>query len=332
MAEAIAPTEDNGLIFACILDGTGGANLAQWQDVETWRDDDHPIWVHLNRESEQAQRWLRDASGLTGATVDALLAEETRPRVFAGKRGFVTILRGINLNPEADDEDMVAMRMWSDGVRVITIRQDRLITPRDVLSQLLDPEEVGPATASDLYERLIYRITERMGPAVDEFDVKLDDIEAALDLDKATQQRKQLSELRQKMAGFRRYISPQKEALTNLLIQPPTWLSDESRLALRETADRLIRYIEEIDAGRERASVIKDDIANQIAESSNKTLYILAIISAIFLPLGFLTGLLGINVGGMPGVENEYAFWIFCAVMAFLLAAELVIFRKLKWL
>ncbi|MDA8870771.1 zinc transporter ZntB, partial [Rhizobiaceae bacterium] len=74
------------------------------------------------------------------------------------------------------------------------------------------------------------------------------------------------------------------------------------------------------------------DIANQLAENSNKTLYILAIISAVFLPLGFLTGLMGINIGGMPGVENGYAFWIFCGVMIVLLKIEIAIFRLLKWL
>ncbi|WP_407649163.1 CorA family divalent cation transporter [Devosia algicola] len=70
----------------------------------------------------------------------------------------------------------------------------------------------------------------------------------------------------------------------------------------------------------------------RLAESSNKTLYVLAIISAIFLPLAFLTGLLGVNVGGMPGVDNQNAFWIFCGIMVALLGLELFIFRLLKWL
>ncbi len=47
---------------------------------------------------------------------------------------------------------------------------------------------------------------------------------------------------------------------------------------LRDTADRLLRYIEELETAREKLMVIKDDISNQIAESSNKTLYILAIV------------------------------------------------------
>ena len=327
----VQPDEDDGLLFGCRLNGDGTANLIGLKEVESWKAGDPSIWIHLDRESSRVQKWMNEESGLTTPTTDALLAEETRPRVFHGKQGFVTILRGVNLNPEADAEDMVAMRMWSDGNRVITIRQERLMTPRDVLSELLE-FGVGPTTAGELYERLIHRITERMAVAVESFEGKLDEIEDNLDLSHANVQRNRLSELRRKTAILRRYISPQKEALSTLLVEPPDWFLEESRMRLRETIDRLFRYVEEIDAARERAAVIREDIANQIAEASNKTLYVLAIISAIFLPLAFLTGLLGINIGGMPGVENDNAFWIFCGLMAVLLGLELVIFKRLKWL
>jgi zinc transporter len=327
----VQPDEDDGLLFGCRLKGDGTAELIGWKEVEGWKTGDPAIWVHLDRESSRVQSWMNQYSGLTTPTTDALLAEETRPRVFHGKQGFVTILRGVNLNPDAEAEDMVAMRMWSDGNRVITIRQERLMTPRDLLSELLE-FGVGPTTPGELFERLIHRITERMSVAIESFDGQLDDIEDNLDLSHANVQRNRLSELRRKITILRRYISPQKEALSTLLVEPPDWFVEESRMRLRETIDRLYRYIEEIDVARERAANIREDIVNQIAEASNKTLYVLAIISAIFLPLAFLTGLLGINIGGMPGVESDNAFWIFCGVMAGLLGIELIVFKRLKWL
>lgn len=323
--------EEDGLLFGCILSGKGSAKLVGWREVETWKSGDAPLWVHLDRRSPRVQNWLKRKSGLTEPTVDALLAEETRPRVFRGKRGFVTILRGVNTNANAAPEQMVALRMWSDGHLVITLRQRRLMTPRDILQQLLETE-TGPKTAPELYERLIHRITERMAETIDSFDERLDRLEMQLDIAHATDQRRQLSELRQKMAVMRRYISPQREALSNFLYDPPVWFGDECHVRLRESTDRVLRYIEEIDSARERAIVLTDDIVNQLAEATNKTLYALAIISGVFLPLAFLTGLLGINIGGMPGVENDYAFWIFCGMMVLLLAVELVVFRRLKWL
>lgn len=106
--------EDDGLIFAVTLDGQGGAALGDWATVQNWRDGDAPVWLHLDRTSPRVQKWLRDESGLTPITVEALLAEETRPRTFYGKRGTVAILRGLNSNPGDDPEDMLSLRIWSD--------------------------------------------------------------------------------------------------------------------------------------------------------------------------------------------------------------------------
>lgn len=323
--------EENGLLFACTLDGKGSATFLDWAGVEKWTEADGPLWVHLDNKSANVATWLKERSGLTLPTANALLAEETRPRVFRGKRGLVAILRGVNLNKDADDEDMVAMRLWSEGKKVITLRHERLHTPRDILEELI-ANGAGPKTAPDLFEKLISRINDPISETILDLEGQIDDLESELDISKAASQRRQLSTLRQKAVLLRRYIAPQREALSTLVTEPPDWIDDIQRAHLRETSDRLMRYLEELDAARERAMVVKDDIANQLSEASNKTLYVLAIISAIFLPIAFLTGLLGINVGGMPGVENRFAFWIFSAFLIGCLAVELYIFRKLKWL
>ncbi|MDA8587167.1 zinc transporter ZntB [Rhodobacteraceae bacterium] len=323
--------EEDGLLFACILDGNGSAKFLGWDDVERWSETDGPLWVHLDHKHPKVADWLRKRSGLTIPTAEALLAEETRPRVFRGKRGLVAILRGVNQNKDAEVEDMVAIRIWSEGKKVITLRHRRMHTPRDILEDLIE-NDIGPKTAPELFEKLITRVNDHMAETVLSLEEQLDDLEADLDISQAVTQRRTLSDIRQKAVLLRRYIAPQREALGTLVSEPPEWIDDNLRPQLRETSDRLMRYLEELDATRERAMVVKDDIANQLSEASNKTLYVLAIISAIFLPLAFLTGLLGINIGGMPGVDNSFAFWIFCGFMVICLAIELVIFRKLKWL
>ena len=64
----------------------------------------------------------------------------------------------------------------------------------------------------------------------------------------------------------------------------------------------------------------------------NRTMYILSIVAGIFLPLGLLTGLLGINVGGMPGTESKIAFTVVCVFLVVVAGVEYWIFRRKKWL
>ncbi len=322
--------EDEGLLFACRLDGTGGAKLTDWSDVETWSAESGPIWIHLDSSSNRVKTWVRERSGLTPVTADAILNEETRPRVFQGKRGFIAILRGVNTNPDANPEDMVAMRLWCDGTRLITVRYQKLLTPRDVLEQLLE-HSTGPVTVAQLFERLISRLTERMATIITGYDDVLDSVEEQVELGQTASLRGKLGDLRRQAVVLRRYMAPQREALGRLLHDPPQWLDERSLLNLREATDRLQRYIEDLDAARERAVVVKDEISNRLSESMNRNMYVISVVAAIFLPLGFLTGLLGINVGGMPGVESPMAFWITCFLMVLVLIAEVLIFRKLKW-
>ena len=105
-----------------------------------------------------------------------------------------------------------------------------------------------------------------------------------------------------------------------------------NKARLRESADRVTRYVEDLDSARERAAVIRDELEGRLAEQMNKTMYVLSIVAAIFLPLGLLTGLLGINVGGIPGAENPLAFWEVCLLLVFVGVLQALLFWKMKWI
>lgn len=327
----MAVAEVDGLVFACVLNGEGGAQTADWSKVEAWTPARGVLWAHLDLNAPRVRHWVSTESGLSATTAQAMLATETRPRVFHGKNGFVAILRGVNTNPGADPEDMVDLRMWSDGNRVLTIRRRKLLTPRDILAELLEAE-AGPRDASELFERIITRLTERMAGVADGIDETLDGIENTLDRAPAGETRQHLADVRSTAVALRRFLAPQRDAMATLLTSPPKWLEDRARLNLRETTDRLQGYLEDLDAAREHALVLKDQVASAMDERMNRNMYLLSIVAAIFLPLSFGTGLLGMNVGGIPGVENGWAFMWSCLIFAAMLGLELLLFRWLKWL
>ncbi len=94
----------------------------------------------------------------------------------------------------------------------------------------------------------------------------------------------------------------------------------------------MIRHLEDLEAVRDRAVVTQEELVNRLSDQLNKRMYVLSIIAAIFLPLGFFTGLLGINVGGIPGAENPWAFTIFLGLLLLIVFVQLWIFKKKKWL
>jgi zinc transporter len=272
------------------------------------------LWLHLERTSARTEEWLAHAGGVDPTIAEALLAEETRPHASMVPNGVMVIMRGVNVNPGADPEDMVSLRVWASEQRVITMRRRRVMAVRDVQEAL--QRAAGPKSAGALVVELTARLTDRVGPQVQDLDDRLDGFEVEA-IDGAHEAlRARLAALRREAILLRRYLAPQRDALLSLMTAPTAVLTDGDRLRLREVADRVTRSVEDLDAIRERAAVANDELTNRLAEVMNRRMYVLSLVAAVFLPLGLITGLLGVNLGGVPGTQNEWGFWILtCALV-----------------
>ena len=323
-------TEENGLLAACVLDGRGGGRELEWSDVRSWTSAEGPLWVHLDYSHPEAARWLQEESGLDPAVAAALTAEETRPRSLAGHGGLLVVLRGVNLNPGADPEDMVAIRMWLDEQRIVTTRQRSVKAIEAVRAALVAGD--GPSTTSEFLVEVADGLTSRIGTVLSELDDRVDGLEDEVLSAESYELRSKIGSLRRETISLRRYLAPQRDAVSRLQNERVAWLDETSRVYLREIADRTTRYVEDLDSARDRAAVTQDELNSRLSERMNKTMYVLSIVAGIFLPLGLLTGLLGINVGGIPGTQSSWAFLIVCAILAFVGVAQLLVFKRMRWL
>ncbi len=323
-------TQDEGLICAYLLDGKGGGRSIEWNDVRQWKADKHsPIWVHLDRSHAQSKQWLQKESGLDPIVCEALLAEETRPRTLVVGQGLLAILRGVNLNPGADPDDMISVRLWVEKDRIITLRARRAMAIQDIRETI--DAGTGPKGPADFLVALTVRLIDRMGPVLAGIDEAIDDAEEQVLEAQSHELRMKLGRLRREPIGLRRYIAPQRDAIARLQVEVIPWLDDLHRARLREVSDRVTRYVEDLDALRERAAVIQEELAGRLAEQMNRTMYILSLVAAVFLPLGLITGLLGINVGGIPGTDSHWGFTIVCVLMAALAVMQVLLFRRMRF-
>ena len=319
-----------GLVHAMLLDGNGGASEVNWHDMDAWTPEQGCLWLHFNYAEAGAAEWLRDHSGLNALAVEALLSEETRPRAANLGGQLLLALRGVNLNPGSDPEDMVSIRLWTDGKRVISTRRRVLLSTRDVMERF--ESGIGPVDAGELIVELIDRIVYRMSDTVDGFEDEVMALEDRVLSGAPAGLRYELALLRKQTIAIRRYLAPQREAMNRLMMEKLSWITEVYQLRLREISDRLVRHIEDIDAVRERAALAQEELSSTVSEQMNERMYVLSIVAAIFLPLGFFTGLMGINVGGMPGVEDGEAFWVVVAMCVGLMLVLGVVFRLKKWL
>ena len=311
------------------LDGTGRARIVDTRAYLRGELQAPCFWVQLDRNYPAVHRWLRDQSGLTDVATQGLLAEESRPRCLSYEGGVLLNLRGVNLNPGADPSDMVSIRIWAEADRIITVRRRNLRAVRDLEDNL--DVGVGPHCASEFLVAVTDRLTERMSQVINDLNDQVDQLEVDLLSEEPDDLRASLRSLRRESIGLRRYIGPQRDAMAALTGEALDWLTPVDRQLLRGVADRLIRYLEDLDIAREKATFVQDEMSSNLNEQMNKNMYVISVVAGIFLPLTVITGLLGINVAGIPGADWPWAFGLVSVLLVAVVAGELLLLRRLHW-
>ena len=326
----MAPTLPDGLLHALLLDRKGGARSINADDIDTWRPEDGLLWLHFDVAEHSPAKWMQASLRLDSSITDALDADETRPRSLTFGDALLTVLRGVNLNPGEDPEDMVSIRLWIERDRIVSTRRRKLLSVQDLRERL--EQGTGPATSGEFLSEIIGRLADRIGAFVDTMEDQLSAIEEVDGSEPVQARRRSLALLRRRVASVRRFVAPQRDALDRLYRNPGNLLSESEVSRLREEADRITRYLEDLDLARERAIVLQEELMNELAQLQNTRMYVLSVVAAIFLPLTFVTGLLGMNVGGLPGIDSPQGFLIALIVMVSTSAGMLIYFRYRKWL
>lgn len=287
-------------------------------------------WIHLDYRPEDTLDWLAGTAGLDLVTCDSLVDEGTRPRSALMKEGLLVILRGVNCNPGQDPEDMVAVRMLFCEDIIFTIRFRRVIALQD-LKEAVEKGK-GPLSKGDFLAMVTESIADRMGDVIQDLEEEIDELEDEILSASTSDSSSKIADIRRTAIHLRRYIAPQRDVLHRIISERVSWITEADRIRLKEVAERTARFVEDIDSIRERAKITMEEIGSQLSGRMNRAVYILSIVTAIFLPLSFLTGLLGINVGGIPGSQYPWAFTI-VALLILVIALGLVAwFRKIRWL
>lgn len=314
-------------LFSYVFDGAGGGAATEYSAITA--NDSRFVWMHLNGRHADTKKILKEQMRLDSMVVKSLLAEETRPRIEETQGGILVILRGINFNPGPTPEDLVSIRLWINQDRIISVGRRKSKAVADMDDRILQGK--APKKTGEFIAMLSTSLNDGIEAALLELEGKLDRLEE-ISLDAPdTGLRNDLAEVRKQATLFRRHAAPQRDVTGRLQKLDQPWMSPADKWLMQDNADRLLRFIEDLDAARERAQILQDEIYSALSSRLNRNLNILSIITVIFMPLTFLTGLLGMNVAGIPHAQNPLSFGIVCLASILIALVQIIIFRRLKW-
>jgi zinc transporter len=219
---------------------------------------------------------------------------------------------GVNLTPGAEPEDMISLRMLINERRMITLTRRELRSIAEIRQEIGSGR--GPTSMGDFMATLIEKLVGRTAPVLAQLEDAIDEEEDDLVEGKLRRVDSTLVGVRGRIIKLRRFLAPQREALVRLSQEKLAWISPEERARLSETANQLTRNVEDLDEFRERAQVIQEEIGLYYNRRLTRSTFVITLAASVLVPLNLVAGLFGMNVGGIPGKDSPYAFWMISAL------------------
>jgi zinc transporter len=286
-------------------------------------------WVDVDLDEPGAEDWLAERLDLCDSTRDLLAERNTNSRRAAVPEGLAIRLCYTGEEGEEIGEDSVLrLDLIVTAERMLSVRRgpNREIEEvwRDISRGSLEADEGWNALA-----RLVNGVSERVETTLDRLAATLDELEDVVFDSGNDLPIEELGQTRRRLIRDRRRISALSRAIEEVATDRSVALRATSTAELTAAAQSMERHERTTAFYLERANLLHDQIQSQLSERMNNATLRLGVVATVFLPLGFLTGLLGINVAGIPGTHDPEAFWRVCAILTGLALAAWTIMARI---
>ena len=287
-----------------------------------------PRWLHFNIANARARQWLQSQEQIPEEARELLLGSDRRIRAGVVDDALMAVLGDVNHDfLENPDEGFDIMRVYLDANLLITTRLRPLETA-DRVRRDLRAGLVQPASTFALFEHFLERLAETHGALVSKLGDQVDDAEEEILAGRIGAQGERLGRVRRALARARRHLNANRAALTPLPRRLPSAYDSEQRQNLRDAVDRLDAVAQDLELVQERARLVQEEIAGRLTEATSRNLFLLSIMTTTLLPITLITGIFGMNVGGLPWLDNPGGFWWVILVMAAAVVVTLITLRR----
>lgn len=319
------------ITYAHVLNGPDKGRSITEEEMRHVLKEDTLGWVHIDGNHPDAEQWIGEhLDYLDPQAVEALVDRASRPRITRLGDGLMIILRAINFNEGEDPEDMISLRIWIDAHRIVTVSLRRVRAIERLDAQLSRGE--GPETAGAFLVALIEDLTGKIGEFQADLDTNAEALEEQIIAEVGDHLRGEVVNLRLQVIAARRFLGPQRDVIRAMAESDNPVIDAETRRELEEEAVKMTRIVEDLDELRDQAMILREELSGQLSDRLNRNMFVMSVVSVIFLPLGFLTGLFGVNVGGMPGVNDGDAFYWLVGWLSLLVALLMVFLWRVRWI
>ncbi|HET9931389.1 MAG TPA: magnesium transporter CorA family protein [Polyangiaceae bacterium] len=256
------------------------------------------LWVDIEAPTREELERLREPFGLHPLAIEDCLTQDQRPKLEEYPSNIFVVIHELSRN--GDELEGKEIHAFLGERALITVRDHHCRRVEELVLRVLG--------ASDLYERGIAFVYYLLADAVashnavvlDELTEAIDDIEQQVLEGENEMTLPRIFSLKHSLGSARRALSPQRDLFVSLSRLQPRWVGERTAFYFRDVYDKLARTVEALESNRDLLGNVLEAHFSVVAQRTNDIVKRLTILSAIFLPLTFLTGFFGQNFDHLP--------------------------------
>ncbi len=306
--------------------------------IERVQDDPHAlIWLDLEGDTHSQGPTLAKTFGLSQIVIETINEEHERAKLIQGHNYFYLVVHGLTYDDKSDEADTPKLDIVFGQNYLLTLHRE----PLPWLAKLRESmragkleENVMSRGVAILLHSVLDALVDSYFPVLDDLDEIIDQLEYATVQQTSNEVQARIFRTKRALAHMRRVISPQVEVANSLITRTGDLIPRDAEPYFTDVHDHLVRAFEVIDSYRDLMSGLLDVYLTTVSNRVNEIMRQLTIISTIFLPITFITGIFGQNFAHSPQVEHDggWNFWVALACMGVITAAQIWYFKRRGWM
>jgi magnesium transporter len=262
------------------------------------------FWVDLTAPTDSEYASLSSEFGFHPLAIEDVIKQHQRPKIDIYDDHYFLVLYSVTCKDVEKGPDLHELEMFVGANYVVTVHDDYIGEVEDTIKQWQRNVEAIGVDIGVLVYTLLDRIVDDYFPVIDTLADHIEDIEHKIFEDFDKRALEEIFTLKKHLLNMRRVIAPERDIFNVLLRRDPPILPAASIPYFMDVYDHTIRVSDTLDIYRDLLSGALDAYLSIQGNRLNETMYRLAMISTIFLPLTFLTGFFGMNFIGIPFGSN----------------------------
>ncbi len=272
------------------------------------------IWLHFDLADASAQRWMQTHLSLAPEFFESLRQGSRSTRIEDAQDNLIAVVNDVAYDFAFDPSEIASL--WMSVTRRFAV--SARLHPLRSIDRLRESVKAGTKFSSsmDLLNQLMRDQGDVLIHIVREATVQVDGIEDDLLHGRLEQHRRQLGKQRRVLVRLQRLLAPEPGALFRLLRQPPPWIEAADLEELRQSTEEFSIVIRDLASLQERIKLLQEEMAAQVSEQTNRSLFTLTMVTVLALPINITTGFFGMNVGGIPLADHPHGFTVLMFLVA----------------